>query len=399
MSDVTPFVLPKGTSLAVGGNSLVVRHDGDIVMEQTLGRRLSRIEAGGDLTLRCSPITGVLHAVGTLTTEGDVDAQEIRAESVYIGPGDVRARAIIGTKRVVIGAAKLAVDVVVAPHVEIDDDARGRIRVVDCLNDRPATRVRGCLSLEDYEQDFGGVAEFLARRGVIPLHPLPGPSEESSTDEPAAPASAAPASTAPVEAATTAPVAAAAPPPGPPDAVLPAAVVEVRPGDGELTDEDLEDVFAMDATVMFDDDYAPADSVHEDALDDQEQGGAHDLASEEDLEVGLVDDPPVATPVPIAPVAVDDEDLDAHGSPIDVHLARHAPAVRRSVARIVRSYGDAPPPGVNDLARLSRAGKFNALRGSLDDLWLGVLRHHLGQATQPPRVVIQSFQAIHALLE
>lgn len=179
---MSPFILPDGLSLALGGNSLVIRHDGDVVLEQSLGRKLSRVEAGGDLTLRFGPITGILRAEGKLTIEGDVDAQELRADVIELGPHEIKARSIVARTRVTIARASLDVDVIVAPEVIINAEATGRVRIVDCLNERPALRVRGCLSLEEFEQDFGGAGEFLARRGVLPINPLPSDTADMHDD-------------------------------------------------------------------------------------------------------------------------------------------------------------------------------------------------------------------------
>lgn len=180
---MSPFILPDGLSLALGGNSLVIRHDGDVVLEQSLGRKLSRVEAGGDLTLRFGPITGILRAEGKLTIEGDVDAQELRADVIELGPHEIKARSIVARTRVTIARASLDVDVIVAPEVIINAEATGRVRIVDCLNERPALRVRGCLSLEEFEQDFGGAGEFLARRGVLPINPLPSDTADTHDDQ------------------------------------------------------------------------------------------------------------------------------------------------------------------------------------------------------------------------
>lgn len=186
MSDITPFVLPDGANVSVGGNTLVLRHEGDVVLEQTLGRRLVRLESGGDVTLRVRRVTGAIRAAGLLTLEGDADCEELRGRVIELGAVEVRARAIVATEKVVIRGTRLAVDVIVAPEVVIDAKASGRVRVVDCLHEQPPSRVRGCLSLEDYEADFGGVAEFLARRGVEPVSPLPEPRDEASVAPPSA---------------------------------------------------------------------------------------------------------------------------------------------------------------------------------------------------------------------
>jgi hypothetical protein len=78
---------------------------------------------------------------------------------------------------------------------------------------------------------------------------------------------------------------------------------------------------------------------------------------------------------------------------------RHASSIRRSVDRIKRAYGASPPPGVQELLRMTEAGHFTSLRGALDELWMDLLRHHIKQSSQPPRIVLQSFQSIHSLMK
>ena len=134
----TPFILPRGASMSLSSDRLLLRHDGDMVLEQTLGRQLSRAEATGDITLRLDRTTGTVIAGGVLTVEGPVDGIELRGRRIRIEGVEVRCRAIVATERVEIGAADLAVDVIVAPEIIISPEATGRVTIMDCEGARPA---------------------------------------------------------------------------------------------------------------------------------------------------------------------------------------------------------------------------------------------------------------------
>jgi len=169
MTTASSFILPQGVRIAVGGNSLVIRHPGDVVLEQTLGRQLSSVEAGGDLTLRVPTAQGALQAGGILTAECPVDAHELRGTEVRLTRGPVRAKAIVASKRIVIGSIELAVDIVSAPEVIFAPDAKGRIQVLDTPSPTPPPGVRGCRTPSQWRNTDGDIAAYFARRSVEPL--------------------------------------------------------------------------------------------------------------------------------------------------------------------------------------------------------------------------------------
>ena len=51
MPKPSPFTLPAGLQLDLQGDSLSLEYDGDVVLEQTMGRQLGSIKCGGDLIL------------------------------------------------------------------------------------------------------------------------------------------------------------------------------------------------------------------------------------------------------------------------------------------------------------------------------------------------------------
>ncbi|MFT6144440.1 MAG: hypothetical protein ACJARS_004104 [bacterium] len=167
MSDA--FVLPADLGLTLTKNGFSLKHDGDVTLGQTLGKTLERVTAGGDLTLNLAKTTGIIYANGVVRITGDVDADTIYGREVHIESNSIKARAISASEKIVIGSAKLKVDILSAPDIELDDSASGRVTVIECLGDLPASRVRGGYSLEEYEEDFGDSAAFLADRGVSPL--------------------------------------------------------------------------------------------------------------------------------------------------------------------------------------------------------------------------------------
>lgn len=380
MSNTSPFVLPTGISLSMSGNSLTILHDGDVVLEQALGRRLAQVEAGGDLTLRMSPITGVLQAGGTLTCEGDIDAQELRGDVVIIGEGKVRARVIVAKQRVEIGQTSLSVDVIVAPEVFIHPEAQGRVRIVDCLNEQPPTRVRGCLSLADYEADFGGSDEFMARRNVTPVERGPEDVAESVYDEP--------------------------------EPIAYEEDVVVEEVDDPLTDasdsvsehlaamaELSDSAFEPVAELQDEDEFEPAMELGEESIDD-DVSEATVIVSKEDAEI-------LASPfdddgfVEVEDADDDEADMDSAvlRAPI-TQRPRRRPGYaksRKAITRVRSAYDKMPPPAAK-VAKLVAEEDFDYLAQNLDTLWSDLLRHHAAQGTPPPRAAILGFHQLHSML-
>lgn len=169
MSKRPTFVLPAGLELELTDGAMSIRYDGDVRIEDTGGRQIEEIHAGGDLDLKVDKINGRLVAGGTLTLSGDIDAEHLHAREVVLGRQSVRCKAISATQRITIGAADLAVDCIIAPEIILDPKASGRVTVIECHNERGATKIKGGFSLADYDDMFGNAAEFLAERGLEPL--------------------------------------------------------------------------------------------------------------------------------------------------------------------------------------------------------------------------------------
>ncbi len=166
MAKCPAFVLPEALGIEIDEHSFSLRHDGDVVLEQTLGRPIKELRVGGDLTLRLPSITGRIVCGGTLTLHGEVDAEVIEAKRVVIGGQRVRCKAIAAQQHISIGPAEMLVDAILAPHIEIDPSAHGRVKVIQSDNDRSATRIKGGFSLADYEDMFGDADAFLAGLGL-----------------------------------------------------------------------------------------------------------------------------------------------------------------------------------------------------------------------------------------
>lgn len=423
MTQPTPFILPAGLSLAIGGNSLVVRHSGDIVLEQSLGRRLSRIESEGDMTLRFGPITGVLRCKGVLRCEGPVEAEEIRAGEVHLAAHSVTAHAIVADRCVVIDAAVLDVDVIVAPEVIIDPRATGRVRIIDCFNERPPLRVRGCLSLEEFEQDFGGAAEFLAHRGVIPLHPLPEPtsSHDDSSDMSVSIETTARPSRSPFrglslpEAAAEEDERARNPRRSSPANVgraheRPAAPTQQVPtSDYEETQRTVVPVSETRPAARAARPPEPArparttEPARPEGMDDRAAANRSGLARGSDPARAAAAPQPATPRRAVEPAVAEERPpfvIAARREPTPLHpreLGRQAPRIRKLVQRIASAY-DEPPAPVLTLESLTHFERVAQLPDQLDELWLALLRQHVAEGSSPPPQVTLSINALHALV-
>src|SRR5690606_14003140 len=152
--------------------------------EQSLGRPLARVDAGGDLTVRLPLVTGRLAAGGRLVVDGKVEAEHLSGRAVHVGAGPVPAKAISATERIVIGAARLTVDVIIAPEIVIDPSATGRVTVIESRNERGPAKIKGGFSLKEYEELFGDATDFLAAREVAPLDGAPASEVDPLAHEP-----------------------------------------------------------------------------------------------------------------------------------------------------------------------------------------------------------------------
>ncbi len=185
-----PFVLPAGLSLDLEEASLHIRHDGDIVLRQDLGRPLE-VEAEGDLTVELPLTRGNLRAGGVLSISQDVDGGTLHGREVHLDQASIECRAISATERIVIGPAKLRVDVILAPHIEIDPAATGRVTVIESENERGPNKIKGGFTLQEYEELFGDPEAFLTERGVAPMGeaptasvPFESPGKETASSRP-----------------------------------------------------------------------------------------------------------------------------------------------------------------------------------------------------------------------
>lgn len=175
------FVLPAGLELELTDDTISIRYDGDVHIEDIGDRRIEEIHAGGDIEIKLDKITGRLVAGGVLTLTGEIDAEHLHAREVVLGRSPVRCKAISASHRITIGPARLSVDCIIAPEIQLAPKASGRVTVIESHNDRGATKIKGGFSLADYDDMFGNADEFLAERG---LEPLGDPSDEPPTEVP-----------------------------------------------------------------------------------------------------------------------------------------------------------------------------------------------------------------------
>jgi hypothetical protein len=186
MADKPAFRVPEGLRMDLAQGRLDLDYDGDIEIESDPGLPFGRIRAGGDLTIKLARVTGDLSAGGVLRVRGVVDGGSLYGREVVLGRQAVRCRSITAGERITIGAADLAVDVILAPEIAIDAKATGRVTILESANERGPTKIKGGFSLADFEDTFGGSIAFLTERGLQPLagrEPAPIPDADDGTTE------------------------------------------------------------------------------------------------------------------------------------------------------------------------------------------------------------------------
>jgi cytoskeletal protein CcmA (bactofilin family) len=339
MPDRPSFTLPDGLQLDVTADTLDLKFDGDVTISTTLGRRFGRIEVGGDLTVQLSTsLTGTVRCGGTLSVNGDIDAEHVHAREISLGRQNVKCRTLSADQRITLGAGTIVADVIIAPEIVMDPKAQGRVTVIESQNERGATKIKGGFGLADYEDMFGNADEFLAQRGLRRLD-AGGPLASGSAPKPTSPPTRSRAPT-PVTTSTVVPddatqrITRAAPAPAPP-----------RKAAAPAIDEDTEDP----VSVSFDD------------LEPVETAAAADAATNRN---------------------------DVHQRLVD------------ALGRITACYeGTDLPPAVHELQELVKGKDYDALRQNITEVWNGLLGFHQKRGIRPHHQVTHAFNVINNLVQ
>jgi len=362
MAQFPPFVIPAGVVLRVTEQGLHLSYDGDIDLQEAPGMDLALVEAGGDLEVRMPRVTGSFRAGGTLRIRGDIRGGRLHARHVFLGRQRIDCLAITAIESITIGHAHITADAIIAPTIQLDPKAHGRVTVIESRNDRGATKIKGGFSIADYDDMFGNVDEFLGSRGLArisdgppsrpPAPRLPIDEIDDDVEDTGPGVATTPARSGGPRAGgysvpntpTTWPPPAAPPtfPPPPGDAPRPGATpAAIRP----LTDEEDDD---------------PSLSVS--------------FGSMEPMV-------PDAAPTPAADTALQQQLSDALG-------------------RIVSCYEGADlPPAVEQLRSLVEHRDYDALREDITDVWNGLLVFHQQRGIRPHHQVTHAFNVIHGLVQ
>ncbi len=179
-----PFVIPPGIRFEVTKAGAVVEYAGDIRIHDSFGRHLLRVmSTEGSIQLRGDLSADNIEAPkGTVEILGPLRADRVLGKVVEISAGPFRARAVRAGQKISVGPAQLVVDVLMAPNIEIDARASGRVPIVESKNTVGPNAIKGCFSLEEYDEILGDVDHFLEERGIARLEP--GREPGSSPGEP-----------------------------------------------------------------------------------------------------------------------------------------------------------------------------------------------------------------------
>ncbi|MFH1467289.1 MAG: hypothetical protein ABIO70_23095 [Pseudomonadota bacterium] len=182
MAKHQPFVIPAGVNLTLTDRGMSVEHLGDIILDKSLGDRMGRVaSAEGSVTLRGNFVLDRVEAPrGGVTIEGTVSVRSIRAETVGLTGPRITATSVQASRQIVVGACRIDADVLVAPRIDIDAKAVGRIPIIECRNEPGPNAIKGGFSIAEYDELLGNVAAYLAEREV---EPLDGSGEEEEGEE------------------------------------------------------------------------------------------------------------------------------------------------------------------------------------------------------------------------
>lgn len=393
-----PFVLPAGVTLRLTDEGLHLAYDGDIDLQEAVEPSLHLVEAGGDLEVRLPRVTGSLFAGGTLRVRGEIAGGHLHARHVVLGRQRIDCLAISASESITIGAAHITADAIIAPVVQLDPKASGRVTVIDSRNERGATKIKGGFSISDYDDMFGNADEFLAARGLARLGPST-PKTVSFVDQETAPTPRSPGRlTSPTvlppeevgtvdeiddveddETVVPAPATARPPDPTQPGYSGPSFVYGSSPGPAPAA--------PTPGELDIPPDYTPPPTYPPPPVREVGPGTASGRSEDEEDEPSLslslgqlepmINEPP--------PVASSDNELQQRLSD--------------ALGRIVACYEGADlPPAVQTLRTLVEQRNYEALRDDITDVWNGLLGFHQQRGIRPHHQVTHAFNVIHGLV-
>ncbi|MSQ01696.1 MAG: hypothetical protein EXR71_07365 [Myxococcales bacterium] len=324
-----------GGNLAVG--SVVadgLRVGGDLHVQSTLEARV--LQVGGTITVGGAFSFDVLEIAGTIRFQGDVSGKTLIADVIELGTGTVTVRGLQARTRIVIGAARLTVDAIVAPQVLLDPGATGRATVIESQNEVARAGIKGGFRLADVGEMFGNADAFLAERGLSPLSaPDPSPTGEDAVWSPAA-------------------------------VTIPQAPVEVEAAVEVEAQIEEEAPVEVEAAVEVE------AQIEEEAPDEAEAAVEAEAA------------PPIPDADPLA---------TAIEHPLHAQLAT-------TIQRIVDCYAGAElPPAVERLRTLVDACSYPDIRAEITNIWSELLKYHQKKGIRIHHQVTTTFNSVNSLVK
>jgi len=185
MTKHQPFVIPAGVSLQLTDTGISIQHVGDIILQDSLGDTMNQVVSHeGSVTLSGSfELDRVSAPKGTVRLEGTVNARSIDGQVVQLMTTRLEAKAVQGVQHIVLGASKVIADALVAPRIDIDAKASGRVPIIECHNEPGPNAIKGGFSIAEYDELVGNVESYLAERGIEPLEPGGEDEEEEQEDD------------------------------------------------------------------------------------------------------------------------------------------------------------------------------------------------------------------------
>ncbi len=341
-----------------------LRVGGNLHVHGTLEARV--LQVGGTITVGGAFTFDVFEVAGSIRLEGDVTGKTLIADVIELGAGSVTVRGIQARSRIVIGAARLTVDAIVAPEVLLDPGATGRATVIESNNEVARAAIKGGFRLAEVGEMFGNADAFLAERGLSPLGVI---ARAAPTDD---------------------------------TGWGPAAdTISIGLSYGEPADENppvaeqppADDVVVAEDSPVNEEEAAPV----EDAASDEESA-PEEAAADADARPVPDHDPIIIREHPLdPPTAYPLNAADPLAAAIEHPLH---PQLASTVQRIVDCYaGSELPPAVDRLRTLVDARTYPDIRAEITNIWSELLKYHQKKGIRIHHQVTTTFNSVNSLVK
>lgn len=163
--DEKSLVIPSGFKMHVENDGVVIGNEGNVFIEGKLNLKVTTLfSRDGSVFLNSKEsvsISRIEAPCGDVVLSGVFNIDTISAKNIKFTEGQLNARFLIAQEHAVITGNSLRVDVLLAKNVELGNNVKGRVTVLESENETGPSQLKGCFHIDEYLEIFPSGANLI----------------------------------------------------------------------------------------------------------------------------------------------------------------------------------------------------------------------------------------------